>query len=72
MLEYIFIFGIQYIHYRLAELKTEVEMLRAGLYSATDNFLAGNDVTEMASMVKLKVSSKLKHGRHKPHEIKST
>ncbi len=26
----------QYIHYRLAELKTEVEMLRAAVYSATD------------------------------------
>jgi citronellyl-CoA dehydrogenase len=45
----------QYIHYRLAELKTDVELLRAGVYSATDNFVAGNDVTEMASMIKLKV-----------------
>merc|ERR1712184_201940 len=27
----------QYIHFRLAELLTEVEMLRSGLYRATDN-----------------------------------
>ena len=57
-------------------MKTEVELLRAGLYrhviskdyreipsslnkilslySATDMFLVGNDVTELASMIKLK------------------
>lgn len=31
----------QYIHFRLAELLTEVEMLRAGLYRATDQHVAG-------------------------------
>ena len=31
----------QYIHFRLAELQTEVEMLRAGLYRATDQHVAG-------------------------------
>merc|ERR1712168_1782980 len=45
----------QYIHFRLAELLTEVEMLRAGLYRATDNHVAGQDVTQLASMCKLKV-----------------
>ena len=31
----------QYIHFRLAELFTEVEMLRALVYRATDKFVAG-------------------------------
>merc|ERR1739848_562099 len=44
----------QYIHFRLAELLTEVEMLRSGLYRATDNHVAGEDVTQLASMCKLK------------------
>jgi len=44
----------QYIHFRLAELQTEVEMLRAGLYRATDQHVAGADVTQLASMCKLK------------------
>merc|ERR1712242_622380 len=38
----------QYIHFRLAELLTEVEMLRAGLYRATDQHVAGEDVTQLA------------------------
>jgi len=45
----------QYIHFRLAELQTEVELLRAGLYSATENHINGEDVTKLASMCKLKV-----------------
>jgi len=45
----------QYIHFRLAELLTEVELLRAGLYRATENHVAGEDVTQLASMCKLKV-----------------
>merc|ERR550534_2563869 len=45
----------QYIHFRLAELLTEVEMLRLLLYRATDLFVAGQDVTKLASMCKLKV-----------------
>jgi len=44
----------QYIHFRLAELLTEVEMLRSGLYRATDNHVSGEDVTMLASMCKLK------------------
>ena len=31
----------QYIHFRLAELATEVEMLRSCLYRATDKHIAG-------------------------------
>jgi len=44
----------QYIHFKLAELLTEVELLRAGLYRATESHVAGQDVTQLASMVKLK------------------
>jgi citronellyl-CoA dehydrogenase len=44
----------QYVHFRLAELKTEVEATRALVYSATDEMLAGRDVTLLASMAKLK------------------
>ena len=44
----------QVVHYRLAELKTEVEALRGLVYMATEKYVAGNDVTEWASMAKLK------------------
>jgi citronellyl-CoA dehydrogenase len=44
----------QYVHFRLAELKTEVEATRALVYRATDEMLAGRDVTLLASMAKLK------------------
>jgi len=44
----------QYIHFRLAELQTEVEMLRSALYRAVDQHVAGEDVTQLASMCKLK------------------
>eukprot|EP00092_Neocalanus_flemingeri_P000690 GFUD01000732.1.p1 GENE.GFUD01000732.1~~GFUD01000732.1.p1 ORF type:complete len:433 (-),score=101.82 GFUD01000732.1:196-1449(-) len=44
----------QYIHFRLAELATEVEMLRSTIYRATDKYVAGEDVTQLASMCKLK------------------
>jgi citronellyl-CoA dehydrogenase len=44
----------QYIHFRLAELLTEVEMLRSGLYRATDKHVAGEDAAMLASMCKLK------------------
>ena len=39
----------------MAELATEVELLRAGLYMAVDSYIKGNDVTNLASMLKLKV-----------------
>jgi len=45
----------QYVHFRLAELLTEVELLRAGLYRATEAHVSGGDVTQLASMCKLKI-----------------
>ncbi len=33
--------GFQVIHFKLAELQTEIELLRAGIYQATDSFLEG-------------------------------
>merc|ERR1712123_107440 len=50
----------QYMHFRLAELATEVEMLRSCLYRATDKHVAGEDVTQLASMCKLKVGRLLR------------
>ena len=44
----------QYIRYKLAELKTELEALRGLTYMATEMMIAGGDVTELASMAKLK------------------
>ena len=44
----------QVIHFRLAELKTEVELLRSLLYRACEEYIAGNDVTPLATMGKLK------------------
>jgi len=44
----------QWVQFKLAELKTEVESLRALTYRACDLYLAGQDVTELASMAKLK------------------
>jgi citronellyl-CoA dehydrogenase len=45
----------QVIHFRLAELRTEVEALRALTYRAVEQYVAGQDVTRLASMAKLKV-----------------
>ena len=44
----------QVLHFRLAELKTEVESLRALTYRACDQYIKGEDVTFLASMAKLK------------------
>jgi len=44
----------QYVHYRLAELATEIELLRALIYTATEHYISGKDVTRWASMAKLK------------------
>ncbi|MEK6243799.1 MAG: acyl-CoA dehydrogenase family protein [Pseudomonadota bacterium] len=48
------VLDFQYVHYRLAELKTEVEALRALTYRACEMYIGGEDVTELASMAKLK------------------
>jgi citronellyl-CoA dehydrogenase len=50
----------QVVHFRLAELKTEIESLRALVYMATEKYVAGGDVTEWASMAKLKSSRLLR------------
>jgi citronellyl-CoA dehydrogenase len=44
----------QWVQFKLAEMKTEVESLRALTYRACDLYVAGQDVTELASMAKLK------------------
>lgn len=44
----------QSVHFRLAELETEVEALRALIYRAVELMIAGQDVTRLASMAKLK------------------
>jgi citronellyl-CoA dehydrogenase len=50
----------QYVHFRLAELKTEIESLRALTYRACELYINGQDVTELASMAKLKAGRLLR------------
>jgi len=44
----------QWVQFKLAEMKTEVETLRALTYQACENYVDGADVTEWATMAKLK------------------
>uniref|UniRef100_A0A803VVF3 Acyl-CoA dehydrogenase 6 n=1 Tax=Ficedula albicollis TaxID=59894 RepID=A0A803VVF3_FICAL len=44
----------QSVHFRLAELATELELLRSLLHRAVALYVEGNDVTKFASMAKLK------------------
>ncbi len=44
----------QWVQFKLAEMKTEVESLRALTYRACDLYVSGTDVLELASMAKLK------------------
>jgi len=44
----------QWVQFKLAELKTEVESLRALTHLACERYVAGEDVTEWATMAKLK------------------
>ncbi|NVB80680.1 MAG: acyl-CoA dehydrogenase [Kofleriaceae bacterium] len=44
----------QVIHFRMAEMKTEVELLRSLIYRAVEEYISGKDVTMLASMAKLK------------------
>ncbi|MDB5972764.1 MAG: acyl-CoA dehydrogenase [Hydrocarboniphaga sp.] len=44
----------QYVHFRLAELSTEVECLKALVWQATEDYVAGRDASMLASMAKLK------------------
>ncbi len=50
----------QHVYFKLAELKTEVESLRALTYRAGQMYVAGSDVTELASMAKLKAGRLLR------------
>ena len=44
----------QVVHFRLAELQTEIELLRSLIYRAAEQLATGEDVTYFASMAKLK------------------
>jgi citronellyl-CoA dehydrogenase len=44
----------QFIQFKLAELKTELEAVRGLVYLAAEAYVAGENVTELASMAKLK------------------
>lgn len=44
----------QVVHYRLAELQTEIEALRGLVHSVCEQHIAGDNVTMLASMAKLK------------------
>lgn len=50
----------QHLQFKLAELKTEVESLRALTYRAGELYVAGQDVTGLASMAKLKAGRLLR------------
>jgi len=44
----------QVVHFKLAELKAEIEALRSLIYRACEEYIGGKDVTMLASMAKLK------------------
>ncbi len=44
----------QVVHFRLAELQTEVEALRALVYQSCEDYVAGKDAVKQCSMAKLK------------------
>jgi citronellyl-CoA dehydrogenase len=44
----------QVVHFRLAELQTEIELLRSLIYRAVEAHINGEDVLQLASMAKLK------------------
>lgn len=45
----------QYVHYQLAEMQAEVELLRSLSYDAVERMVQGEDVTKLATIAKLKV-----------------
>ena len=47
--------SFQVVAFRLAELETEIEALRSLVYRAVEDYLAGQDVTRLATMAKLKM-----------------
>lgn len=46
----------QYVHYKLAEFQTELECVRALYYKCIDDYIEGQDVTPIATMLKLKTA----------------
>jgi citronellyl-CoA dehydrogenase len=44
----------QTVHFKLAELQTEIELLRSLIYRAAEAMIEGADVTQLATMAKLK------------------
>jgi citronellyl-CoA dehydrogenase len=50
----------QSVHFRLAELRADVECLRSLVWRATEHYVDGSDVTELASMAKLKAGRLLR------------
>lgn len=46
----------QVVHFKLAELMVEVEALRALTWKAVERYVAGEDMTQLASMAKLKAT----------------
>ena len=52
----------QVIHFKLAELRTEIELVRSLCYRACEEYLDGNDVTMLASMAKLKAGRMMRAG----------
>jgi citronellyl-CoA dehydrogenase len=44
----------QVVHFKMAELQSEVELLRSLIYRAAEALIAGEDVTKLATMAKLK------------------
>jgi citronellyl-CoA dehydrogenase len=50
----------QAVHFRLAELKTEVQALRSMTWDAVDKMMNGEDATMLASMAKLKAGRLLR------------
>jgi len=46
----------QFVYFKLAELNAEIEAVRALLYRAVELYVGGTDVTQLASMAKLKAA----------------
>ncbi|HRA78557.1 MAG TPA: acyl-CoA dehydrogenase family protein, partial [Burkholderiaceae bacterium] len=46
----------QFVYFKLAELNTDIECVRALLYRAVELYVGGTDVTQLASMAKLKAA----------------
>ena len=44
----------QFVYFKIAELKAEIECLRALLYQTVELYMSGTDVTQLASIAKLK------------------